>query len=99
MYLTDMTNFCQGGNALVHNYHFFRAVHDLLNCNWLSIPCVNHALVVAHRCESSALIKDDPTLFNQGNQLLGMRRVKVRDIQVFGQLSTIQCLIKVIMKG
>ncbi len=28
-----------------------------------------------------------------------MRRVKVRDIQVSGQLSAIQCLITLIMKG
>ena len=27
-----------------------------------------------------------------------MRRVKVRDIQVFGQLSAMQCLVEVIMK-
>jgi hypothetical protein len=94
MYLTDMTNFCQGDNALAHNYRFLGAVHDLLNCNQLSIPCVNHALVAAHRCGSPMLIKDGPILLNQGNELLGMRRVKVRGIQVFGQLSAMQCLTK-----
>ncbi len=53
-----MTNFCQGGHALAHNYHFLVANHDLLNCNWLSIPCVNHALVATHGCESPVLIED-----------------------------------------
>ncbi len=72
MYLTDMTNFCQGGKALAHNYHFLGAIHDLLNCNRLSIPCVNHAFVAAHRCKSPALIEDIPILFNQGNELLCM---------------------------
>ncbi len=67
MRLTDMTNFCQGGNALVHNFHFFGAVHDLLNYDWLSIPCVNHVLVAAYGCESPALIEDRPIPFNQGN--------------------------------
>jgi hypothetical protein len=45
------------------------------------------------------LIEDGPILLNQGNYLLGMRRVKARDIQVFGQLSTMQCLIELITKG
>ncbi len=98
MHLTDMTNFCQGSNALADNYYFFRAIHDLLNCDGLRIPCVNHILVAAHRCKCPTLIKDSPILFDEGNELHSMRRVKVGDIQVLGQLSAMQHFVEVIVE-
>jgi hypothetical protein len=67
MYLKDMTNFCKISNALVHNYPFLGAIHDLLNCYWHSIPCVNDALVAVHGCESPALIEDGSIPLYQGN--------------------------------
>jgi hypothetical protein len=44
------------------------------------------------------LIKDGPVLFDEGNELCGMRRVKVGDIQVLGQLSAMQCFVEVIVE-
>jgi hypothetical protein len=91
MYLMDMTNVYQGSNALADNYRFFGAIQ-------LSIPCVNRALVAAHGCECPTLIKDGPILFDDGNELHGLRRVEVGHIQVLGQLSAMQSFIKVIVE-
>jgi hypothetical protein len=44
------------------------------------------------------LIKDGPILFDEGNELHGMRRVKVGDIQVLGQLSHMHCFVEVVVK-
>ena len=50
-----------------------------------------------HGSECPVLIKDGPIFFDQGNELRGLRRVEVGNIQVLGQLSTMQGFIEVIV--
>ncbi len=50
----------------------------------LHIITISLGPYAAHGCESPILIQDSPISFNEGNELIGMRRVKVRNIQVFG---------------
>ena len=83
---------------LAHNYRFSRAVHNFLDCNWFSIPGVNHALVAVHGCESSTNVEDGPIFLDESSKEGIIRRVKVGDIQLCGQLSAMQGLVKVIVE-
>jgi hypothetical protein len=73
-YVLDLLESCHG---FTHDGNLLRAIHDLLDCDGVSVTCIDDTLVVPDGNKHTAIIEDRPVLDDQCVDLL---------LQVSGQV-------------
>jgi hypothetical protein len=62
MYLLDMAQFFQRGDASPHDWYFSGAVVNFLDADWPCAACIDQAFVVLYGDDLSLVIKNGPIL-------------------------------------